>query len=106
MPSKTTNTKRKPALIPEDHENRLISSAYALAEKQIIEGTASSQVITHFLKLGSTKEKLEHAILEEKKKLYAAKTEQMESAKQMKVLYSQAIEAMKRYSGHGEDEDE
>ena len=44
--------KIRPALSPEARENQLIDLAVNLAEQQLLDGTASSQVITHFLKLG------------------------------------------------------
>lgn len=83
--------------------------ATELAEKQLREGTASSQVITHYLKLGSTKEKIEKEILEKQKELIVAKTESLQSAKRIEELYADAINAMKQYSGHGgnaEDDEE
>lgn len=90
----------RPALTAESRENQLIYLATELAEKQLLEGTASSQVITHYLKLGSTKEKLEKEILEKQKELITAKTEALQSAKQVEELYIKAIEAMKNYSGN------
>lgn len=96
----------RPALTPEARENQLISLAVDLAEKQMREGTASSQVITHYLKLGSSKERLEKEILEQQKELITAKTEALKSAKRIEELYSEAINAMRRYSGHGDESDE
>lgn len=93
--------KIRPALNPETRESQMISLAVDLAEKQLMEGTASSQVITHFLKLGSTKERLEKEKLEEENKLLKAKTESLQSAKRVEELYADAIAAMKRYSGNG-----
>lgn len=100
--------KMRPATSPEARENQLISLAVDLAEKQLIEGTASSQVITHYLKLGSTKEKIEREILEKQKELIEAKTENLQSAKRIEELYTNAINAMKNYSGqtNGDEEDE
>lgn len=95
----------RPATTPDARENQLISSAIDLAEKQILEGTASSQVITHFLKLGSSKERLEKEKLEKENELLRAKTEALESAKQTEQLYKQVIKAMNVYSGR-EDEEE
>ena len=103
--SKQESKKIRPALTPEARENQLISLAVDLAEKQLMEGTASSQVITHYLKLGSTKERIEKEILEKQKELISAKTENLKSAKRIEELYTNAIEAMRRYGGHG-DEDE
>ena len=104
----TANTQRKirPALTPEARENQLISLAVDLAEKQLIEGTASSQVITHYLKLGSTKEKIEKEILEKQKELISAKTENLKSAKRIEELYADAINAMRKYNGQGDPDDE
>lgn len=96
----------RPAFTPEARENQLISLAVDLAEKQLREGTASSQVITHYLKLGSTKERIEKEILEKQKELISAKTEMLHSAKRVEELYADAINAMKRYSGHGDVDDE
>lgn len=87
------------AMTPEARENQLISLAVNLAEKQLREGTASSQVITHYLKLGSTKERLEKEMMEEQKKLLTAKAEALQAAKRSEELYAEALSAFKRYSG-------
>lgn len=108
---KTTGTtsdkvpRRRPALSPEARENQLISLAVDLAERQLQEGTASSQVITHYLKLGSTKERIEKEILEKQKELISAKTEALQSAKRIEELYSEAITAMRKYNGQGDPDD-
>ena len=106
----TSSKKIRPALTPEARENQMISLAVDLAEQQLRDGTASSQVITHYLKLGTQREMLERQRLEHENKLLIAKTEALQSAKRMEELYANAIEAMKRYGGHGggessEDED-
>ena len=93
----------RPPLTPEARENQLISLASDLAEKQLREGTASSQVITHYLKLGSTKERIEKEILEKQKELIEAKTQNLQSAKRIEELYSNALNAMRDYSGRGDD---
>ena len=98
--------KMRPATTPEARENQLISLAVDLAEKQLRDGTASSQVITHYLKLGSTKEKIEREILEKQKELIEAKTENLQSAKRIEELYTNAINAMKNYSGQGDEPEE
>lgn len=101
----TDYTPRRPASTPEDRENQMIALAVDLAEKQLREGTASSQVITHYLKLGSTKERIEREILNEQKKLIVAKTEALESAKRVEELYSNAVKAFATYRGE-DDSDE
>ena len=104
--NKEKKSNMKPALTPEARENQLIYLATNLAEQQLRDGTASSQVITHYLKLGSTKERIEKEILEKQKDLLVAKTESLQSSKRIEELYANAINAMKHYSGHGGDEDE
>ena len=94
----------RPALTPEARENQLISLAIDLAEKQLMDGTASSQVISHYLKLGSSRERLERERLEEENKLLRAKTAAIESAKHVEELYANALKAMKNYSGGGSDD--
>lgn len=96
---------RRPALTPEARENQLISLAIDLVEQRLIDGTASSQETTHFLKLASTKAKIEKEILLEEKKLIAAKTEALESTKELKGLYADALNAMREYSGNGDADD-
>ena len=89
----------RPALTPEERENQLIALANDLAEQQLRDGTASSQVITHYLKLGSTKERLEKEILEEQKKLISAKTENIKLAKETKELMEEAMSQLNCYRG-------
>ena len=95
----------RPALTPEARENQLVSLAVDLAEKQLRE-TASSQVITHYLKLGSTKEKIEKEILEKQKELIEAKTQNLKSIENSEKLYADALKAFRGYSGHGDEVDD
>lgn len=96
-------TKSRPGLTPESRENQLISLAIDLAEKQLRDGSASSQVISHFLKLGSTNNMLEKTILEKQTALLTAKTEAIKSGKVIEELYSNALSAMRKYSGNNSD---
>lgn len=84
---------------PESQENRMIALAVDLAEQQLMDGTASSQVITHYLKLGTEKAKLERQMLEKQVELTVAKTEAIKSAEKTEELYANAIKAMRDYSG-------
>lgn len=88
-----------PADTPEARENQLISAAVNLAEKQLLEGTASPSVITHYLRLASGRERLEREKLERENEVLRAKAEALESNRRTEELYSQAIEAMRSYSG-------
>jgi hypothetical protein len=88
---------RPPATTPEARENQLIASAYDLAERQIAEGKASSQVLTHFLKMGATREKLEQERMKNETALLQAKVEGLSSAARIEELYGDAIEAMQNY---------
>lgn len=89
----------RPGLTPESREDQLVALAINLAEEQLLAGTASSQVISHFLKIGSTKERIEREILKEQKDLIKAKTEVLKSEKRTEELYDEAIKAMRKYSG-------
>lgn len=96
----------RPALTQEGREDQLINLAVNLAEKQLLEGTASSQVITHYLKMGSTKERIERDILRSQKELIEAKTETLKSEKRVEEMYTEALSAMKMYSGQVISDDE
>ena len=89
----------RPALTPEARENQLIALAVDLVQQRLLDGSASSQETTHFLKLGSMKNQLEMEKLREENKLLKAKTESIQSAKRVEELYAEAINAMRRYSG-------
>ena len=95
----SSNQPSRPAITPEARENQLIALSYDLAEKRLREGTASASEVVHFLKLGSTKEKLEKQILEEQKNLLVAKTNNLKSTERIETLYQDAIVAMQKYSG-------
>ena len=101
----TGRKKMRPALSVEARENQLISLAVDLAEQQLREGTASSQVITHYLKLGSTREKLENELKMRELELMAAKTKQINNAEDSKILYEQALKAMRNYAGQGDPDE-
>lgn len=96
---KATEKSRRPARTDEGRETQLVSLAMDLAERQMLDETASAQVITHYLKLGSSREKLEQERLRNENMLLRAKVEMMESAKNVEALYSEALAAMKAYSG-------
>lgn len=98
-------TPMRPGISPEARENQLISLAIDLAERQLREGTASAQVITHYLKLGSTKERLEQEIMEKQKALMDAKTQMIQSTRRIEETYERALQAMRAYSGSPEIED-
>lgn len=98
--------KMRPALTPEARENQLIALSLDLVEKRLREGTASSQEVTHFLKLGTMKERLEREKLEEENKLLKAKTESIQSQRRSDELFKKAINAFKSYKGEVDDDEE
>lgn len=91
--------KRRPATTPEARERQLVSLAVDLAEQQLANGTASAQVITHYLKLGSSRETLEQERLALENEMTRAKTEQIASQQRVEELYTQALDAMRLYAG-------
>lgn len=103
--SSNSSRKMRPALTPEARENQLISLAVDLAEEQLRNGTASSQVIAHFLKQSTAKAQLELEKLKHENELMRAKTEAIQSNKRLEDLYSKAIKAIRTYSGQGDADD-
>lgn len=89
----------RPATTLEGRENQLISLAVDLAERQLANGTASAQVISHYVKLGSTRERLEQERLSRENELLTAKVENMASTKRIEELYQAALNAMRTYNG-------
>lgn len=96
----------EPALTPETRENQLIVRAVDLAEERILNGTASSQIITHYLRLASNREKerLEAAKLRKEIELLEARTKAIHESQDIRALYESAMAAMRRYRG-GDEED-
>lgn len=97
---------RKPPATPEEYENECISLAFKEARRRLIDGTASSQLITEFIKAGSHKRELEMEELEKKNALLVAKVEALESQRRTEDVYKKALEAMRTYAGYSGEEDE
>ena len=102
----TKQFKKPPPTSPEAVENRLVSLAYDLAERQLTEGTASPTTINHFLKLGSTRAELEKSKLENENALLKSRAESLESQTRSEEKYDQVIRAIKMYSGQVDDEED
>lgn len=98
-------TGRPPATTPDERENQLIEAAVDLAEQQLLAGEASAQVITHYLKLGSSRERLEQQRIKNEVLLLETKREMMESEKRTEQLMIDALNAMRNYTG-ANDSDE
>jgi hypothetical protein len=98
-PRTTEQRRRRPANTPEGRENQLISLAADMAEQQLRAGTAPAQVVTHFLKLGSTRERVEQERLKNENLLLSAKIEQMAQAGRIEAMYEEALNAMRSYTG-------
>lgn len=105
-PSNSNKKSLRPAMSPEAREQQLTSLAVDLVEQRLIDGTASAQETVHFLKLASQKTKLELERARLENELIKAKTQSIRDQADMKALYKDAIEAMRRYSGHGSDEED
>lgn len=98
-PGQEDRPRRPPATTPEGRENQLIATAIDLAEEQLMTGTASSQVIVHYLRLGTTRERLEQERIAHENDLLRAKIEDLSSRKRIEELYQEALDAMRAYSG-------
>lgn len=105
-PREKKKTEHRRATTLEGREQQLVALAVDRAEQQLRDGTASAQVITHYLKLGSTREILEQQKMERENKLLEARVEQLASSQRMEVLYGDAITAMRKYQGQEVDEDD
>lgn len=106
-PSSTTSKrKRRPGLTPEARENQLISLAVDRAEEMLEDGTAPAQIIVHYLKMASTRERLELKRIEQEIELQKAKTKAIDNSEESRVLYENALKAMRKYSGHGDSDEE
>lgn len=97
--------KVRPALSQEARENQLISMAMDEAERRILDGTASSQLLCEFIKRGSMKAQMEIEKLQEENKLLRAKTENLQSQQRVEELYKEALDAMRNYAGYSNDDD-
>lgn len=102
---KSSGKKARPAISPEAREQQMISYAVDLAEQQLLDGTASSQVITHYLKQGTIKAQIELEKLRLENELIRAKTESLEREQKTEEMFKNAIEAMKKYSGNGDPDE-
>lgn len=105
-PKKSIGPSPAPALTTEGREQQLIDLAVNEAERQLREGTASSQIIVHYLKLGTERERIEREILAKQKELIEAKTQNLQSLKRIEELYEGALNAMRRYSAQGDNSGE
>lgn len=104
--SKQSKNTLPPARSPEEQERRNIQLASVMAERQLSEGTASPSVVVHYLKAGSYSEQLDIEKKKEEIKLLQAKTQSIENAAKIEGMFSDAIEAMKTYSGNNVGDDD
>ena len=103
--SPNSNKDIRPAINPDNAENQCIALAMDLVRQRLINGTASSQETTHFLRAGSREAQLKREILELEKELTIAKTEKIKSEEKMESLYAEAIKAMRDYGGQGDPDE-
>lgn len=103
---KRPSRRRSPATTPEAQENRMINLAVGLAEKQLREGTASAQVVVHYLKLAGSRNRLEEEELANKNALLRSRVQQIESQQNTERMYSDALNAMRRYQGQEVEDDD
>lgn len=111
MPARRTNEpaeepsapRRRPATTPEAREKQMIAMAIDVAEEQMRDRTVSSQVLTHYLKLGTRQHELELEKLRYDTQFMQAKIESLESAKRVEAIYEEALAAMKSYTGQIDD---
>lgn len=99
-------SRRRPATTPDAREDHLISLAAELVEKRLRDGTASAQETVHFLRLGSSRERLEQSRLEVEVALSKAKAEAIEAEQRIEEKYEKALAVMRMYKGQDVQEQE
>ena len=102
--SPKTPSRLRPGLSPQADENQCISLAMDIAKQKLLDGTASNTMIIHFLKLGTSRERLERELMEKDMELKDAKIQPLESQARIESLYIDAMKAMRLYSGYGEED--
>ena len=94
-----------PAKTPGEREQQLTELAMNLVEQRLVDGTASSAETVHFLKVASTRERLEQAKLEHETQMLQAKTKAIGSMEDTKKLMDSALRAFRSYQGMEDDGD-
>ena len=105
MESPRTPRRLRPGLSPEADENQLISLSIDAAKKMLVEGTAPTSIVLHYLKLATTRERMEREMMATQKELMEAKKQALESQAKVEQLYADAMKAMQRYSGYGDPDE-
>ena len=100
---KETKKKLPPSRSLEESEQRCIADATRLAEQKLADGTASSQIIMHYLKQGTEKTRLEIEKIKYETELVKAKTEAVKSQQRSEELFAEVVSALKEYSGKTDD---
>lgn len=103
--SSTVSKKPRPALTPEAREQQLISLAVDLVEQRLLDGTASSQETTHFLKLATSKYREEVALAKAQKEKAEAQVEAMKAGVRSEAMYEEVLKAIKDYNGYGDPDE-
>lgn len=105
MESPRAPRRLRPGLSPEADENQLISLSIDAAKKMLVEGTAPTSIVLHYLKLATTRERMEREMMATQKELMEAKKQALESQAKVEQLYVNAMKAMQRYSGYGDPDE-
>ncbi len=102
--SEEPQRRTRPATTPQGREAQLTAYAFDLAEKRLLNGSATAAEVVHFLKLGSSREQLEQQRLEVEVELQRAKAAAIASQAKQEELYAKALSAMRTYSGQPPEE--
>lgn len=103
MATKKTKPPMAPSPSVEGRINQIVALAFDEAERRILDGTASSQLLTEFIKMGTPKAQIENANLAKQSTLLDAKTENIKQTSNQAQMYKEAMDAFKKYSGHKRD---
>lgn len=103
---KEDNIQSRPALTLEASETENIALAINEAKRQLMNHTASSQVIVHYLRLGTVERELELEKMRRENELLEAKTKSIRDSARSSESSERALAAFKRYSGNFTTPDE
>ena len=102
-PTPSAGRKRPPARTPEDREKQIIASAIDLVEKQIAEGTVSSQVLTHYIRMSRSRNRLEEQNLRLETERIRVQNDDILRAREREEDYDKVLIALRRYQGDTSD---
>lgn len=89
-----------PSELERERENMFLATE--LAAKQLRDGTAKAQVVTHYLRMSSPREDIERRMMEAKIALLEGQLAACQNDMATQALIIEALESLREYRGSGE----